>query len=187
MESFGDLLFIFGNLDPPWDLGDDLLLLEYDIESKTYESRGDVDGHTLRFNVYKLNEEFRVWNHVNLEDRALFLGGDCRFSVLAKDSTGCRRNCIYYDHALHHYFPHSSTTSNKEGLLCSQLGVYNLEDGVGGPIDCFQGYNDVFWPPPAWLRPNLPSTRDDAKCLDEDQPTHSFDLSFLFVQDYAKM
>ncbi|KAI4314421.1 hypothetical protein L6164_027333 [Bauhinia variegata] len=84
--------------------GRDLLLVaqfEHDDDDFALWLRSDADSDGDKFNcgfvVYKLNEEEQNWVPMNsLDDRVLFVGNGCSFSIFAQDFPGCKRNCTYY-------------------------------------------------------------------------------------------
>ena len=78
--------------------------------------------------VYKLDEEWGRWGlEKSLGDRALVLGNDCCSSILAKEFTGYKRNCIYFNDQ-------------------NETHVFNLEDSSFGDLQ------DIH---PSWLRSYL--------------------------------
>lgn len=97
---------------------------------------------TVRFKVYKLDRKEKVWNEVkNLGDRVLFLGDDCTFSASAADLRACKGNCIFF-----------ADNWDVEGALKSpEIGVYDMDSGIIGPLEDYAGYSELFWPPPNWI------------------------------------
>ncbi|KAK3412772.1 hypothetical protein EUGRSUZ_I01469 [Eucalyptus grandis] len=107
---------------------------------------------TLRFNVYKLDREEKVWNGVkDLGDRVLFLGDECAFSASAADLGASKGNCIFH-------------TGYVEEAGNSSLGicVYDMDSGLFGPTEDYAGYSELFWPPPDWIasRTSAPQVRN---------------------------
>ncbi|KAH7519863.1 hypothetical protein FEM48_Zijuj08G0082300 [Ziziphus jujuba var. spinosa] len=84
------------------------------------------------FKVFKLNAKEREWVEVkSLDDKVMFLGGDCSFCVAAKDfGNGCKGDCILFTD------------------YCSTFSVFNLEDSSLKPVQKHPGYNKIFYLPP---------------------------------------
>ncbi|KAL9268411.1 F-box protein SKIP23-like protein [Drosera capensis] len=119
-----------------------------------------VDERTVKFKVYKLNEDKGEWVEVtSLGGRVFFIGSDFSFSVLAHDLGGsCQENCIFfYSRAFkkHNGEDRDPVESLYERKNISDLDitVYQMEDdGRFGMIASFPGYSELLWPPPAWLK-----------------------------------
>ncbi|GKV22253.1 hypothetical protein SLEP1_g32135 [Rubroshorea leprosula] len=147
VESFGDiLLVVFRNVDSFRDL------IDYDQRARGFTKHGS--SHVMvQIEVYKLNEKEGNWSEVrDLGDRVLFVSNDGCWSVSAHDFAGCKGNCIYF-----HAFWNVQTANRDNrlrGLDYGEIGVFNLEDGTGGPLASYPGYSDMFWPPPTWLNSN---------------------------------
>ncbi|XP_055804913.1 F-box protein SKIP23-like [Solanum dulcamara] len=111
----------------------------------------------VRFRVYKLEEEERCWKEVtSLKDQVIFVGDNASYwsyCVSAKDFPGCRGNFIYFidqfrkaeDGDLHDFW--DALKHEKD----YSLGGFHMENAFIGPMACFPGYTDFFWPPPSWL------------------------------------
>uniref|UniRef100_A0A5B7BJP1 Putative F-box protein SKIP23-like n=1 Tax=Davidia involucrata TaxID=16924 RepID=A0A5B7BJP1_DAVIN len=145
VEAFGDLLLV----DRYLDYGP-----RYNGEAEQNRIyKYNFADITINFKVYKLNEREGRWIQLkSLGDLVLFVCEDCCFSVSVRDFDGCKGNCIYftdklfsrcygYDHAF-------------RGISGHDTGVFNLEDGSLGLLESYPGYSQIFWPPPAWLRPS---------------------------------
>ncbi|XP_039158433.1 uncharacterized protein LOC104418994 [Eucalyptus grandis] len=100
------------------------------------------EEETTRLKVHKLDREEKVWNEVkDLGDRVLFLGEECTFSASAADLGACKGNCIFFtDHA-----------GVVIGASSLEIGVYDMDSGIIGPIEDYAGYSQLFWPPPDWI------------------------------------
>ncbi|KDP43716.1 hypothetical protein JCGZ_22343 [Jatropha curcas] len=131
IESFGDLFLVYSYI---------------------------VIGSRVQFTVYKLDEEKSQWDEVNrLDDRTFFLSESCTFSVMAKDFLECKRNCIYYGlnwrdgtgRLRRNLYP---VDFNSTELHYRHIGVLDLVYGDCGSIADCPGYDEIFWPPPTWLR-----------------------------------
>ncbi|GLT74832.1 hypothetical protein SLA2020_466020 [Shorea laevis] len=147
VESFGDiLLVVFRNVDSFRDL------IDYDQKAGGFTKHGSP--HVMvQIEVYKLNEKEGNWSEVrDLGDRVLFVSYDGCWSVSVHDFAGCKGNCIYF-HAF--WNVQTANPDNRlQGLNFREIGVFNLEDGTGGPLASYPGYSDMFWPPPTWLNSN---------------------------------
>ncbi|GJR27318.1 F-box protein SKIP23 [Tanacetum coccineum] len=144
VESLGELFMV----DKYLSVGPDN---DYDYDDENYEFYEDFDcfmsERTVKLQVYKMDREGEKWVEVkDLGDRMLFLGDNCGFSASAKDFPGCKGNCVFF------------TGQNREddGTMKSRgISVFDLETGNIGAIPNNSGYSQLFWPPPAWLHPNL--------------------------------
>ncbi|TMX04184.1 hypothetical protein EJD97_011052 [Solanum chilense] len=111
----------------------------------------------VRFRVYKFEEEEHYWKEVtNLNDKVIFVGDDASYwsyCVSAKDFPGCRGNLVYFidqfrkagDGDLHDFWDALKHENDYS------LGGFDMENAFIGPMACFPGYTDFFWPPPSWL------------------------------------
>ncbi|XP_048335241.2 F-box protein SKIP23-like [Ziziphus jujuba] len=81
--------------------------------------------------VFKLKVKEKEWVEVkSLDDRIMFLGGDCSFCVAAKDfGNECKGNCIFFTYP--------------------RFTVFNLEDSSLLSLHKHPGYNNFFYPPPS--------------------------------------
>ncbi|KAJ0096874.1 hypothetical protein Patl1_29207 [Pistacia atlantica] len=130
--QFGNkgILHLVGSLN-------DLLLV---VKYQSWFELGTYDG--LSFKVYRLDMRRLSWIRMEsgLEDRILFLGDDCSYSVSAKEFHGCRGNCIYF-----HHFKCSSFVITKDVQPSKKISVYDLTEGA-----VVEGFPEIFSPPP-WL------------------------------------
>ncbi|KAJ8774631.1 hypothetical protein K2173_017077 [Erythroxylum novogranatense] len=187
IESFSDLFMVHANLDPPENDDESFRYFRrYDKESLTYVRTDGTTHQRLVFFVFKLNLKDKIWEEVqSLEDRSLFLGDNCRFSVTAKESAGCIGNHIYYeDHFDVLDMDYSMTGLEwREIRVFKKIGVCNFWDGVGRPLVCFPSLVDIFWPPPIWLRP---SPTSESEMLEDDEETDkSVELrQWIVVSDF---
>ncbi|PWA96455.1 hypothetical protein CTI12_AA039330 [Artemisia annua] len=99
-----------------------------------------------------MDREGEKWVAVkDLGDRMLFLGDNCGFSASAKDFPGCKGNCVFF----------TGQSREDDGAMKSRgVSVFDLETGNIGAIPNNSGYSQLFWPPPAWLHPNLAALED---------------------------
>ncbi|XP_009757775.1 F-box protein SKIP23-like [Nicotiana tabacum] len=111
----------------------------------------------VRFRVYKLDEEEHSWRKVtSLNDQVIFVGDDASFwsyCVSAKDFTGCRGNMIFFKDQFRRaengdFHDFWDALKHEKGY---SLGGFHMENAFLGPMACFPGYTDFFWPPPSWL------------------------------------
>ncbi|MCE0481515.1 hypothetical protein HAX54_039317 [Datura stramonium] len=121
------------------------------------DTKEPVYDMAVRFRVYKLEEEEHRWREVtSLNDQVIFVGDDASFwsyCVSANDFPGCRGNLIYFtdqfrkaeDGDLHEFW--DALEHEKD----YSLGGFHMENAFLGPMACFPGYTDFFWPPPSWL------------------------------------
>nr|GMC78347.1 F-box protein SKIP23-like [Ipomoea batatas] len=140
VESCGDLLMVdkYLTVGPGDDLG-------YSEGFEFYEEFDCfMSERTLKFKVYKLDEEGQKWVEVaSLKDRILFLGENCTFSALVSElNPECTGNRIVFAD----YYREGDGVWKIPGI-----GVSNLESGSIGPINSFIGYSELFWPPPSWI------------------------------------
>lgn len=137
---------------------------------KLVESCGDLflvdrsERGRIKFVVYKLVNDKNCWVEVkNLGGRAFFLGDDCTFSLSAKDLSGCKENCIYFNEM--------DILEDDGDYPGYDAGIFDLKDSKTRRLSSVAGYSQIFWPPPTWLtadehkpnklKPNKPSKRDD--------------------------
>ncbi|XP_060191267.1 F-box protein SKIP23-like [Lycium barbarum] len=149
----------------------DLFLVDRYLDKSSEQTNYDVqhaatsDDYTkapvydmaVRLRVYKLEEEKHCWKEItSLNDQVIFVGDDASFwsySVSAKDFPGCRGNLIFFtdqsrkaeDGDLHDFW--DALKHEKD----YSLGGFHMENAFLGPMACFPGYTDFFWPPPTWL------------------------------------
>lgn len=129
---------------------------DYEYDDENYEFYEDFDcfmsERTVKLEVYKMDREGEKWVAVkDLGDRMLFLGDNCGFSASAKDFPGCKGNCVFF----------TGQSREDDGAMKSRgVSVFDLETGNIGAIPNNSGYSQLFWPPPAWLHPNLAALED---------------------------
>ncbi|KAF8013415.1 hypothetical protein BT93_I1308 [Corymbia citriodora subsp. variegata] len=136
VESVGELLLVdmYLSLDAENNDHDGL-----DAELDNFDFL--MRERTVRFKVYKLHGEGKVWNEAkDLGDRVLFLGDDCTFSASAADLKACKGNCIFF-----------ADNWELEGVKSPEIGVYDMDSGSIGPLEDYAGYLELFWPPPNWI------------------------------------
>ncbi|PWA78450.1 F-box domain, cyclin-like protein [Artemisia annua] len=144
VESLGELFMV----DKYLSVGPDN---DYEYDDENYEFYEDFDcfmsERTVKLEVYKMDREGEKWVAVkDLGDRMLFLGDNCGFSASAKDFPGCKGNCVFF----------TGQSREDDGAMKSRgVSVFDLETGNIGAIPNNSGYSQLFWPPPAWLHPNL--------------------------------
>ncbi|PHU26912.1 hypothetical protein BC332_05244 [Capsicum chinense] len=121
------------------------------------DTKEAVYDMAVRFRVYKLDEEEQCWKEAtSLNDQVIFVGDDASFwsyCVSAKDFPGCKGNMIYFidqfrkaeDGDLPDFWDPLKQEKDYS------LGGLHIENAFLGPIACFPGYTDFFWPPPSWL------------------------------------
>ncbi|KAJ8530313.1 hypothetical protein K7X08_037148 [Anisodus acutangulus] len=144
IESCGELLMVdkYLSIGPEDDLGYNENIGFYE-EFDCYMSE-----RTVKFKVYKLDGDMQRWVEVtSLEDRMLFVGDNCTFSVLVSElDSRCKGNCILF---ADQYF---CSTEDDGGLWKNHgIGVFSLENGSIGPVSSYHGYAELFWPPPLWI------------------------------------
>lgn len=143
VESCGELLMVdkYLTIGPDDDLG-------YSEGFEFYEEFDCfMSERTLKFKVYKLDEERQKWVEVaSLKDRILFLGENCTFSALVSElNSECKGNCIVFADLLFY-------NREDDGVWkIHGIGVSDLESGSIGPISSYIGYSELFWPPPSWI------------------------------------
>ncbi|KAK4378183.1 hypothetical protein RND71_000045 [Anisodus tanguticus] len=144
IESCGELLMVdkYLSIGREDDLG-------YNENVEFYEEFDCyMSERTVKFKVYKLDGDMQRWVEVtSLEDRMLFVGDNCTFSVLVSElDSRCKGNCILF---ADQYF---CSTEDDGGLWKNHgIGVFSLENGSIGPISSYIGYAELFWPPPPWI------------------------------------
>ncbi|XP_009609928.1 F-box protein SKIP23 isoform X2 [Nicotiana tomentosiformis] len=144
VESCGELLMVdkYLSIGPEDDLG-------YNENVEFYEEFDCyMSERTVRFKVYKLDGEMQRWVEVtDLEDRILFVGDNCTFSALVSEvDCGCKGNCILFTDQ---FF---CSTEDDGGMWKNHgIGVFSLDNGSIGPISSYNGYAELFWPPPSWI------------------------------------
>jgi hypothetical protein len=142
VESKGDLLLVDMYLSIDTDEG---LSIGNDVVQDLVQYMSE---RTVRFKVFKLNEEGKSWIEVkNLEDRVLFLGDDSTFSASASELSGCKGNCIFFEDN----FFYSREEGDDGSMIGRDIGVFELESGCIGPLRNFPDYSKMFWPPPDWI------------------------------------
>ncbi|XP_030973858.1 putative F-box protein At1g65770 [Quercus lobata] len=101
------------------------------VENDAFYMGGEDCAESIGFKVYRFDEEWGRWElKESLGDRAFVLGNGCCFSVMAKELSGYKRNCIYF-------------TDQYE------TRVFSLEDNSVGYLSYFE---DSY---PSWPLPNL--------------------------------
>ncbi|KAF5740910.1 F-box protein SKIP23-like [Tripterygium wilfordii] len=131
--------------------GDDVLLVVQHME-RDVEYFPDPREKSLWKSKVLWMEVFRFgWRRRRLErvrdlgDRALFVGQNNGFSLLASDCAGCMKNCIYF------------TDYTNEGEQYRDLfgdyevGIFRLCDKS---IEYLPRCGRHLWPPPIWVTPN---------------------------------
>ncbi|KDP27132.1 hypothetical protein JCGZ_20944 [Jatropha curcas] len=115
-----------------------------------------MSERTVRFKVFKLDEEVQSWIEVkSLGNRVLFLGDDSTFSATVSDLKECKGNCIFF--VDNFFYPREDYPSGgDDGLLVGgDIGVFDLESGAIGPLGNYPEHAKMFWPPPHWVTLNL--------------------------------
>ena len=100
------------------------------LVDRHHHNRRDRSGkNKVEFRVFKLEIEHRRWVEVkSLDDRILFLGQDCSFSLPARCfGGGCKGNCIVFADPV--------------------FTVFSLDDGKLLPLDQRPEYISIFYPP----------------------------------------
>ena len=101
------------------------------VENDAFYMGGEDCAELIGFKVYRFDEEWGRWElNESLGDRAFVLGNDCCFSIMAKELSGYKRNCIYF------------TDQN-------ETRVFSLEDNSVGCLSYFEDSH------PSWPLPNL--------------------------------
>ncbi|GMN28836.1 hypothetical protein TIFTF001_002187 [Ficus carica] len=102
------------------------LLLVDRYPDKKWDKSGDIK---VEFRVFKLEIEQKRWVEVkSLDDRILFLGHDCSFTLPARCfGGGCKGNCIVFADPV--------------------FMVFSLNDGKLSPMDQHPEYISIFYPP----------------------------------------
>ncbi|XP_060193570.1 F-box protein SKIP23-like [Lycium barbarum] len=149
-----DLILVDRYLDKSWEQ------TNYDEQhaaASDDDTKEPVYDMAVRFRVYKLEEEKQCWKEVtSLNDQVIFVGDEESFwsyCVSAKDFPGSRGNLIFFtdpfrkaeDGDLHDFW--DALKHEKD----YSLGGFRMENAFLGPMACFPGYTDFFWPPPSWL------------------------------------
>lgn len=147
VESCGNLLLVdmYLSVGPEDDLG-------YNEALEFYEEFDCfMSERTVKFEVFKLDRCGERWVEVsNLGDTILFLGDNCTFSASASEfNFRGQGNCIFFTDQFFH-------SREDDGVWKSRgVGVFDLESGSIGPITSYQGYSELFWPPPTWVYQSL--------------------------------
>ncbi|XP_050385900.1 F-box protein SKIP23-like [Argentina anserina] len=97
----------------------------------------------VKFKVYKLDPIRKHWVAMkasNLNDRILFVGEDCCFSVSTRDFPGCPGSSIYFCYEYEKWGCHE---------ICSGIGVFNLENGRGLRLEDYPPGANILMPPPS--------------------------------------
>lgn len=145
VESFGSLVLVdmYLSVGPEDDLG-------YNEALEFYEEFDCfMSERTVKFKVFRLDRGPERWVEVrHLGDTILYLGDNCTFAASASELNFLvKGNCILFT---------DQFFNDREGDGASKssgLGVFDLESGSIGPITCYKGYSQLFWPPPAWVYP----------------------------------
>ena len=136
VESFGELFLVDKYLD------DELQIFCNDYSDIV----ADVPDYPVHFEVFKFIEEEQKWDWVSdIGDRVLFVGDDRTFSLSSTDFPGFKGNCVY--------FTQDCFCEEDDDRPGFDAGIFDLEERIAGPLSAFPGYSKIFWPPPAWLRP----------------------------------
>lgn len=133
-------------------------LLMIDLYTDTIPNLVKVHG----VEIFKLDKEEQKWVLVeNLEEHAIFLSNHSSFSAIGLK--GCKGNCIYF---------HFKNLDNKDscciekegnidemndfGWKSDEVGVFDFEKGIFGPLDEYVEDSQLFsWPPPEWVSSSL--------------------------------
>ncbi|KAL6345407.1 hypothetical protein AAG906_015890 [Vitis piasezkii] len=117
----------------------ELFLVDNDIVSV-------VPDYPVHFEVFKFIEEEQKWDWVSgIGDRVLFVDDDRTFSLSSTDFPGFKGNCVYFTE-----YCFCEEDDDRPGF---DAGIFDLEQRIARPLSAFPGYSKIFWPPPAWLRP----------------------------------
>ncbi|XP_030522739.1 F-box protein SKIP23 [Rhodamnia argentea] len=151
VESVGELLLVDMYLSLDAENDHDGVVAELP-ENFDYFMR----ERTVRFKVYKLDREEKEWNEVkDLGDRVLFLGDDCTFSASAADLRPCKGNCIFF----------ADNWEVERALKSPEIGVYDMDSGIIGPLEDYAGYSELFWPPPDWIASRTSEVQNQLETL----------------------
>lgn len=116
----------------------------------------DSEGEgTVRFNVYKLEEKQQCWKQVKSLNNQVIFAGDIgslwSYCVSVKDFPECRGNFIYFTEEFKK--PMDGDLPDFCDALKHErkyyIGGFHMENRMSGPLSCFPGCTDFFWPPPA--------------------------------------
>ncbi|KAJ4714098.1 F-box protein SKIP23-like [Melia azedarach] len=100
-----------------------------------------------RFSVYKL-ANFQ-WDELHgYGDRVFFLGHGCSFSVMGNEFPGCEKNSVYFSEKI------LSAAVADDAHLSPRPGIFRKDDLSVRPLSALPGRAQLFWPPPAWVKPN---------------------------------
>lgn len=118
-------------------------LLVVDKENDSDLCDGEYD---MQLSVLVPNGRDNWWDiRRYFEGRALFLGEDVSFSLMAKDFIGCKEDCIYFDEDIF---------IAADSPLGEECGGFNLRNWtikeVADHPKCANAAK-LFWPPPTWL------------------------------------
>ncbi|KAI4375810.1 hypothetical protein MLD38_013636 [Melastoma candidum] len=147
VESLGELLlvdmYLSIDVDEDDEDGDD-----EEIAELAQHFDYIVAERTVRFRVYRLDRGSLRWVEVrDLRDRVLFLGDDCTFSASAGDLGMSTGNCIFF--ADNFFYP---VLREDDGITKDrEVGFYDMDTGSIGPLENYDGYSKLFWPPPDWI------------------------------------
>ncbi|KAL3720603.1 hypothetical protein ACJRO7_005423 [Eucalyptus globulus] len=126
------------------EVGGDLYVVDRYLERGAvtrYRNDPEVGSKTVKFRVYRLNQEWGTWDEVRrLDDVALFLGDHSCFSVSVQEFGGCVGNCIYF-----------TELSDFYGV---KVLVFCMEDQSIKRAAFSPDYFRILWPPPAWISPS---------------------------------
>ncbi|CAL1386337.1 unnamed protein product [Linum trigynum] len=132
---------------------------EVDDQSVRYVWDSDTDDEceccpnyeTIKFTVYKLNEETNQWGEIkSIGDYALFLGMNTSACLSTQDHSGYKPDCIYFtDDSFEKH------VRRRRGGY--DMGIYHLSDGTIESLCCINLYENpsLVWPPPVWVSPAI--------------------------------
>jgi len=100
----------------------------------------DVHVYPVIVDLFKLNEKEKKWVKLtSLEDRVLFLGLKCSFSVSASDLCVAKGNRVIISDDILRGFSRRRTRASY---------VLDLDQGQLPPLSNSPEYSNLFWPPP---------------------------------------
>lgn len=139
VESCGELLLVDMYLSIETEGGG---FLEEYFEHLAYYMK----ERTVRFKVFRLNVEGKMWVELeSLDNRVLFIGDDCAFSASACDMLSeFKGNCVFF----------ADTYGNgeeNEAAGVQGIGLFEFDSGNIGSLTNYPEYNKLFWPPPRWI------------------------------------
>lgn len=96
--------------------------------------------------VFKLDFRTYEWVKVRdeLDERVLFAGIDCSFSLSTREFGGCKPNSVY--------FVNGYCTGDYDYYPGMDTGIFDLTTSYEDSVMEFPGCSRLFWPPPPWLK-----------------------------------